>query len=176
MTNPSHNFWQFSLHLYQAPEVAKACLELQNSHGLDVNMLLFCCWHGTALGALPTDLLKRAYTLSSNWRGNVVQPLRNARTWMKTESPEEFTAQAKFEALRAQIKAVELSAEQMQQYALESMALESTQDAEPLEAESAIRENLKYLLELADTQPSPALDQMLAVLVYGSLAATESLK
>ena len=39
-------FWQFSGAVYAHPGVAEACLDLQDRHGLDVNLLLFCAWAG----------------------------------------------------------------------------------------------------------------------------------
>src|SRR5262249_40267230 len=42
------NFWNFSLKVYGRPGVAAACIALQDGLGLDVNLLLYCCWHGRA--------------------------------------------------------------------------------------------------------------------------------
>ena len=44
MQNDDGRFWAFSLDVYGRPGVAPACLALQDRHGLDVNLLLFCCW------------------------------------------------------------------------------------------------------------------------------------
>ena len=44
MQNDDGRFWAFSLEVYGRPGVAPACLALQDRHGLDVNLLLFCCW------------------------------------------------------------------------------------------------------------------------------------
>ncbi|HEY9550471.1 MAG TPA: TIGR02444 family protein, partial [Kiloniellaceae bacterium] len=40
-------FWQFSGAVYARRGVAEACLALQQRHGLDVNLLLFCAWAGS---------------------------------------------------------------------------------------------------------------------------------
>ena len=52
------SFWAFSLEFYARPGVAEACLALQDRHGLDVNILLLCCWLGwSGRGRLsPADL------------------------------------------------------------------------------------------------------------------------
>ena len=40
-------FWRFSLRFYRLPEVADACITLQEQAGVDVNLLLFLLWHAT---------------------------------------------------------------------------------------------------------------------------------
>ena len=47
---PDHLFWDFSLEVYAKEGVADACLRLQDDLGIDVNMLLFCCWAGHSGG------------------------------------------------------------------------------------------------------------------------------
>ena len=38
---------RFSLRFYRQPEVADACIALQEEAGVDVNLLLFLLWHAT---------------------------------------------------------------------------------------------------------------------------------
>lgn len=47
---PENPFWRFSCAVYAAPGVAQACLELQDTHGADVNLLLLAAWLGAARG------------------------------------------------------------------------------------------------------------------------------
>ncbi len=101
-------FWQWSLVFYAQPGVAPLCLELQDTHGLDVNLVLFCCWLGE-----PLDSLAEAEALVADWRREVVQPLRAVRRWLKGRD----------EALRAQVATQELAAEQRQQATLYAWAL-----------------------------------------------------
>ena len=107
---------------YSSPGVSDACLVLQNSHGADVNMLLYCCWVGGRLGGFDTHLFARAIDFSAKWTGNVVAPLRSARSWMKNTGcalesvPTETCMQ-----LREDIKAVELATEKLQLEVLESL-------------------------------------------------------
>ncbi len=152
--------------------VAPACLKLQNDHGLDVNLVLFCCWHGAAHGELSLALLEKACKYSISWRGNLVQPLRSTRTWMKTAGSDELTARPDYEPLRQQIKAVELAAEKMQQTVLQDMVLELGLEGVTADPESAIRRNLAALLNLTETAVVPAIDQALEILITTSIAAT----
>ncbi len=95
-------FWRFSLEFYAQPGVMPACLALQDQHGLDVNLALFCCWVGEPLDAAA---LAEAEALVREWRTQVVQPLRAVRRWLKQRD----------DALRRAVAAQELAAEQRQQ-------------------------------------------------------------
>ena len=58
---PDCAFWDFSLEAYARPGVAPACLDLQERHGADVNLLLFACWlSASGRGALDAALLAAA--------------------------------------------------------------------------------------------------------------------
>ena len=110
MPNEPQKFWNFSLQLYGTKGVAAACLELQDSYQLDVNLILFCFWHGRAYGAIDQELLLKVIELSRKWGAHVVQPLRSARNWMKLNPhPND-----QFDSLRERIKADELMAEKFQ--------------------------------------------------------------
>lgn len=43
-----HEFWQFSLAVYEAPGVEPECLALQEALAVDVNLQLFCTWRGAS--------------------------------------------------------------------------------------------------------------------------------
>ena len=55
-----NNFWQYSVAFYREPGITEACLKLQNQHGFDVNLVLFCLWYGLNRGLLPVPLLQQA--------------------------------------------------------------------------------------------------------------------
>ena len=119
MPRKPQKFWTFSLELYNAEGVAAACLELQDAYQLDVNLILFCFWHGSAYGKIDQELLQNIIKLSVEWRSGVVQPLRSARSWMKLNSnPSE-----QFDSLRERIKADELMAEKFQIERIASLTL-----------------------------------------------------
>ncbi len=116
------SFWDFSVRTYRTPGVPDACLCLQNDYGADVNMVLYCCWIGAAIGAFDDELFKRASGYSTQWAKHVVIPLREARTWMKhTGCSTDPTPTKECMQLREEVKSVEFAAEKMQQEALESM-------------------------------------------------------
>jgi uncharacterized protein (TIGR02444 family) len=99
-------FWAFSLDFYARPGVAATCLALQDGRGLDVNIVLLCCWHGwSGRGQLSPADLDRVETAVAGWRGAVVEGLRSVRRALKgvrvTTAP----------TLRAEVQRLELAAE-----------------------------------------------------------------
>ena len=123
MNANADNFWQFSVTLYREPGIAETCLDLQNQHGFDVNLVLFCIWYGLARGPLPAHLLQQAIDFSSHWKQLVVQPLRETRTRMKQDPTlESLPAVSEIKALREDIKRLELNSERIQQQELQRLA------------------------------------------------------
>ncbi len=119
----SIGFWDFSLRAYRQPGVADACLALQTQHGLDVNLLLYCCWIGASRGPLPESDLTAALEFSATWSANVVRPLREVRTWMKTTGCQsKRLPRSDCMEVRAAVKATELTAERLQQIGLEAVS------------------------------------------------------
>jgi uncharacterized protein (TIGR02444 family) len=109
-------FWQFSLALYARPGVAPACLALQDAHGRDVNLALYCCWLGVSgRGRLDAAGLAKAEAAIAPWRREVVERLRAARRAVKSAGPENTS-------LYASLKAVELQSERAAQRRLVAQA------------------------------------------------------
>jgi uncharacterized protein (TIGR02444 family) len=90
-------FWTWSLAIW--PRVEALALKLQEEHGADANLLLFCAW----VGRLAPEELDRAEAAVSLWRDSAVLPLRRARR------------AAKGSPLYAALKEVELAAEKFAQ-------------------------------------------------------------
>jgi uncharacterized protein (TIGR02444 family) len=112
---PDNPFWDFSLAVYGRPGVSEACLGLQDRHGLDVNLLLVCCWAGAQGRGLDPAGIARLAASVADWHRSVVQLLRGVRRWLKTQT----TAPAdQAGALRITIKAKELEAERIEQQLL----------------------------------------------------------
>ena len=120
------SLWNFSVHTYGKPGVADACLALQDRHGLDVNVLLFCCWFGCTRGAVDEPLWDRVLAFSEPWADNVVRPLRAVRSWMKhTGCTQPDISNDACMELREETKRIELRAEQLQEKTLQSLAEDS---------------------------------------------------
>ncbi len=109
--------WDFALLVYRRDGVGDACLALQDSHGVDVNVLLFCCWLGeSGRGALSAKEMAQALALVDRWHQDVVRRLRAVRARLKGgfgDIDVDFS-----DPLRGQIMASELDAEHVEHMTL----------------------------------------------------------
>ena len=138
-------FWAFSGRTYGKPGVAEACLALQDRYGLDVNMLLFCCWYGCTRGPLDEATLDRILSFADPWATHVVRPLRAVRTWMKATGCEQAEiSESDCTSLRERIKQLELDAEKLQQDTLQGLV--SGTEPYQLETESQLIANASNLM------------------------------
>ena len=146
-------FWDFSVTTYRKPGVADACLSLQDRHGLDINVLLYCCWFGWTRGALDEETFNTALSFAEPWANEVVRPLRAARTWMKvTGCNSSGVAEDDCMALRDRIKAVEFEAEHLQQATLEELTPRATEPPAAGERLTAAASNLRQYLNHCGTR------------------------
>jgi uncharacterized protein (TIGR02444 family) len=117
MSDAAAEFWRFSLAVYGKPDVAAACLVLQDQFGRDVNLALYCCWLGASgRGRLTRAVLDAADRAVAPWRHEVVENFRTARRAIKQ------AAVLGSDNLYAKAKAVELEAERMLQIRLTELA------------------------------------------------------
>ncbi len=141
-----NSFWDFSRTVYERPGVAPACLALQDRHGLDVNMLLFCCFSGSRGRALADEEIQRLIGAVTRWQREVIQPLRAVRRWLKTQTtaPNQLA-----ESLRSVIKLQELEAERIGQFLL----INAIDPGAGQSAPGLAGQNLKAYLRSAGIRP-----------------------
>lgn len=160
MPNEPIEFWTFSLKLYDRDGVAAACLELQDAYKLDVNLILFCFWHGSTYGKADQELLQKVVELSREWHSYVVEPLRSVRTWMKINpSPSD-----QFANLRDRIKTDELMAEKFQQEKIANLTSEFNSDRQCLLGFDDISRNIDSLLHAIDIERDDKITSRLDIL------------
>lgn len=111
-------FWRFSCAFYAEAGVEALAIELQEAGGWDVNLALFALWLAAEDREPGEAALEAAVAFSAEWRAAAVAPLRAARRGLKLRA----SADPAVAALRAEVKALELKAEQLQQERLESLA------------------------------------------------------
>jgi len=104
MSNP---FWDYSLATYGLDGVASTCLALQDTIGLDVNLLLYAAWLARMDQRLSGEHLAGLEAEIVDWREMVIKPLRTLRRQLQDYS--------RASGVREEIKALELRAEQQQQ-------------------------------------------------------------
>jgi uncharacterized protein (TIGR02444 family) len=109
------SLWTWTLAAYDHPGARDACLELQDSHGQNVCLLLWAVW---AEGADPACLV-RAVEAARVWEGSLIGPLREARQGLKTIA--QTGDGLACEGLRQDVKALELQAERLLLEALEAV-------------------------------------------------------
>ncbi len=101
------DFWDWALVAYARPGVAETCLDLQDTHGQNVPLLLWAAW--AALHGRPVrNLADRAVAVTRAWQP-VIEPLRSVRRTLKTPLGEDDPAVRL--PLRDQVKTAELAAE-----------------------------------------------------------------
>lgn len=81
---PPNPLWDYVTRLYAKENVRQACLELQDRHDLDVNILLFCCWNAASgRGKFTNNELESGLDRVAEWRQNVILRLRDLRKYLK---------------------------------------------------------------------------------------------
>ena len=134
---PANPFWDYSLALYRHAAVEAACLELQRRHGLDVNLVLLCCWQASIGGALDAGSLERAQEAVASWQAEVVRPLRALRQRLKVRlaQPEPDSIAERWPGLAGTLRrralALELDGERLAQLALAQALVSAPAGAPP---------------------------------------------
>ena len=117
----SGSLWNFSLAIYKSEAVQNACLGLQDRHGLDVNILLLCCWLASRGERIDSPEIDVVLARTTEWQSTVVVPLRGIGRHMKVGVRPFPIKDSK--VLRARVKTLELEAERIEQQQLESAVL-----------------------------------------------------
>jgi uncharacterized protein (TIGR02444 family) len=99
--------WRWSLAVYAAPAVRAACLELQDVHGCDVNLLLAAGFLADRGIDLSGDRARELESRVAGWRSGFIHPLRALRRRSVDFSEAESLTQS--------LLAAELEAERVEQ-------------------------------------------------------------
>ena len=119
----------WSLTVWAAEGVAEACLELQDSAGQNIPLLLWAAWCAAEGRTPDDDALEAAGDTARAWQETAIAPLRAVRRALKPRAPDLDDADR--EAVRDQVKAVELEAELRLLAALEALAPAPSGPARP---------------------------------------------
>ena len=157
-------FWRFSLRFYRQPQVADACIALQEEAGVDVNLLLFLLWQATHARKLSAAEVAGLEGRIVAWRDMTVVPLRAVRRALKSRPPP-LVAAATAELFRTRIKAAELEAERLQQEAMYELARTALLGSMAATAEEAARANVAAYQAIGRAVfPESAIEILLAAL------------
>ena len=145
MQFPDRPFWNFSIATYGRDGVADACIALQEAHGADVNILLFCAWAGCNGVRLDRAQIGAACRAVRAWHEEIVRPLRSVRRRLRTavdeDPPDDLQS-----ALRARIQKIEIDAEHIEQLRLAALGESWPTGAAPDSA--AVRSNMQDYLSV----------------------------
>ena len=133
------NLWVFACEVYSRPTVDDACLTLQDHYGVDIPLLLCCCWAGYHYGELSPELLQQASSFSKGWSANTTKPLRTIRRDMKTSYSQQWPVpDTDWASLRAQVKNLELASEKLMLEGLSRLISEHAKKHDEPSRQSAI--------------------------------------
>jgi len=138
MSNP---FWDYSLATYSLDGVASTCLALQDTIGLDVNLLLYAAWLARMDQRLSGEHLASLEAEIVDWRERVIKPLRALCRQLQDYS--------RASGVREEIKALELRAEKQQQ---DQMFAFFQKTGELPQAPRPLRENLVLVAQFTCPQ------------------------
>ncbi len=159
----------FALRVYAREQVANACLEAQDRHGMDVNLLLFGAWLADRSVVLSASDLAAAEDRCRHWREAAILPLRRQRrAW--SDDPERVR---EYQA----IKRLEVSAEFEQLAMLASLAAERRlrdETSEDMDTADCLVRNFAVLCEYY-TCKECALHALAAALSPGDQQSETSL-
>jgi len=151
-------FWRFSLAFYSRPGVADACIALQDACGADVNVALYLLFLALDGRVIETNDMTRIIAVAAPWNDAVVLPLRSVRRRMKGGGAGLPAPRA--EALRTEVKRIELQAEHLLQEALETLGRTAQFALQRHSPDVAAKTNLAHyagLLMVDDARLEPLL-------------------
>ena len=165
-------FWRFSLKFYRQAGVSDACIALQDSLGIDVNLLLFLFWLASDDRKLSSDEVKMLDDNVRDWRTLTIVPIRDARR--KLKGAVTLVEPGRQEAFRNKVKAVELEAERLQQEALFGLTRTGPLGGEAPPQDAARANIAAYETALDARFPKPAVGVLVGAfdtVPHGSFAA-----
>ncbi len=170
---PDHPFWDFSLAVYGAPGVPAACLDLQDAHQLDVNILLYCLYlGGSGRAALSEDEMATVTGAVAAWHADVVRGLRAVRQLLKGGLPP--APETLSEPLRAEVQRLEIDFEHVEQLMLAASLSDSSEKLDEPEARiRAALANVGRYFEAIAARQTAADRRALAVLIRAAFEADD---
>ena len=129
MSGACGGLWPWVLTAYAAPGVSEACLELQDSAGQNVPLLLWTAWTAATGRVLDEDTREAACDTARVWEETAIAPLRAIRRALKIKAVDMDDDDR--EAVRRQVKAAELDAERLLLLALEALSPTASGPARP---------------------------------------------
>lgn len=98
--------WDFATRVYASEKVRTSCLELQDRHGADINLLLWAAWTAQMFGrSITAEETAAARQATEDWQRDVLAPLREVRKRLKDGHPDLYE---RAQALELQFERIEI--------------------------------------------------------------------
>ncbi|NIB39567.1 TIGR02444 family protein [Pseudomaricurvus alkylphenolicus] len=146
--NSSSGLWQYSIRLYAAPGMESLCLRLQDGHGVNICLLLWCLWLDQSGRTFDTKLLRQGQRRANRWHCGLVAPLR---LWRRS-----LSKQGSWAAWRKRLQSWEIRAERAELNQLESLVA----DQEAYGATGLTWEYTRQILGQSALQHLPTLREI----------------
>lgn len=170
MSEQASRFWSFSLAVHSDAGPREDCLDLQDQHGIDVNMLLFGAFVGAVHEMItPERDMRAALAAVAPWNESVVSVLRKVRRALKSFAAEQTPVGPTAAVLRTSVKAAELEAERIEQVVLEGWGTARLGRRKRTEPGDAVAANIRNLLAICCAAARPT--RMPAQLIAAAIAA-----
>lgn len=153
MNATNGDLWPWVLATYAAPGVAEVCLELQDTAGQNVPLLLWAAWVARSGRKWDEDMREAACDTARIWEETAIAPLRAVRRTLKTRAVDMDDDDR--EAIRSQVKATELDAERRLLLALETLSPAATFTPRP-----AIDDLIAIARTWSSSIPRPGLTRL----------------
>ncbi|MEM6912424.1 MAG: TIGR02444 family protein, partial [Pseudomonadota bacterium] len=127
--------WDYAVAVYALDGVQQRLLALQDRHGADVNVILWCLWCGREGIIMADKDVPRIIASADALTEQAVRPLRQVRRYLT--SSQGVSSADEIASLRKDVLALELRAEKLVLNALEE----------------------KTPVQSADTTPNPSMEQ-----------------
>lgn len=111
--------WEWATRAWGAEGVEVACLDLQDAQGQNIGLLLWAAWTARTGRSLDAETIEAACDTARVWQDTILVPLRSVRRALKTRMPD--LQDEDRQAVRDQVKAIELDAERRLMIALEAL-------------------------------------------------------
>jgi len=144
------DLWTWAVAAYETPGVAEACLSLQDHNEQNVPLLLWAAWVAVTGRRPDEETIEAACDAARAYDTVIVSQLRAVRRTLKAPIPD--VADNHREALRQQVKALELDAER--RLMLELQELAPVPSGAPRRAIDGLAETAKLWARVV---PRPAL-------------------
>ena len=130
----ANSLWEWSAIAYETPGAKETLLTLQDAHGLNVSLMLWCVWTAVHFAEPDEATLRRAMMVAGEWEDPIIAPLRGVRRRLKSREG--------FDSLVQKVMDAELGAERELQAALEVIARRQLTPASGGDADRAARRTL----------------------------------